>query len=142
MTDELDRLDALAAAATPGPWIADFPDGAEWSVFAAAKPGNSVLAFDVGEHNAAYIAACDPDTIRRLIAAAPLGVAWDAAEAALPEGWVLELASPNLHEPRPTFRAEAWNGNGGVTRGFVKADDLTGPAALDALAVALRERKP
>jgi hypothetical protein len=71
------------------------------------------------------------------LAPAGLDAAWAEAEAALPEGWVLELATPNPHEPRPTHRAEAWNGNGGVTRGYVKADEIGPAAALRALAVRL-----
>ena len=70
-----------------------------------------------------------------------LDAAWAEAEAALPEGWVLELASPNPNDLRPTFRAETWNGKGGVTGGYVKADELTPAAALRALAERLRANR-
>jgi hypothetical protein len=59
--DELDRLEALARSIEDGGWynadfLACFIDGDDEQVFPDA--------------DAAFIAACDPDTIRRLIAAA------------------------------------------------------------------------
>lgn len=73
----LDDLDALVAAATPGPWFAG-EEAANWDlrgVPLAAVIGGTVEPEDViacvaaaRQKNAAFIAACDPTTIRKLIA--------------------------------------------------------------------------
>lgn len=79
MTDErLDRLDALAGAATPGPWVAQsYDDGSSgnhpWYIdtHAYADGPEPVVAptYPLGAADAAFIAACDPATIRELVAA-------------------------------------------------------------------------
>ena len=75
MTD-LDKLDALAAAATPGPWTAfidDYGDGDRpGTMFITADPQGAqhYLATGMSSHDAAFIVACDPATIRDLVAAA------------------------------------------------------------------------
>jgi hypothetical protein len=69
MSDILDRLEALAKAATPGPWGGSaygdiMPDGAGYLV--ASCIGNSG-PYRNCKPNAAHIAACDPSTILRLV---------------------------------------------------------------------------
>ena len=88
-----DRLEALAAKATPGPWISTYetddpPVGALMgeSVIETRAPGISDLErMVVGTtyydgtrpaccaEDARYLAALDPETVRRLIAAARAG---------------------------------------------------------------------
>jgi hypothetical protein len=67
MTD-LDALEKLAEAATPGPWeteVADF-DARSWAIF---HRGGTFVAPDAGcEADAAYIAAMSPDVALALIA--------------------------------------------------------------------------
>lgn len=90
-----DRLEALAAKATPGPWISTYetddpPVGALMgeSVIETRAPGISDLErMVVGTtyydgtrpaccaEDARYLAALDPETVRRLIAAARAGEA-------------------------------------------------------------------
>lgn len=152
-TDELDRLEELAAAATPGPWRT-FDD----SAVIAAGDADTLVATGLSDagptfnadvyglnwrDDAAFIAACDPDTIRRLIADARLGAAWREAEAALPEGWRIAHVSQRLEyaETRRQWVALAKQGRGNFPHRCLG----TGPtpaAALLALAAALRERKP
>ena len=78
MTD-LDRLDALAAAATPGPWFShphDIPgEPVPWSSSVFFTGGRidrtpRILVARAEYSDAAFIAACDPATIRYLVAAA------------------------------------------------------------------------
>lgn len=64
--------DALAAGPTPGPWRAhgsDISGNGRWVADTDIGPDDDapILAF---ERDAKYIAACDPDTIRALLAAA------------------------------------------------------------------------
>ena len=74
---DLDRLDALADNATPGPWAAQrqFSENGDWIdiVDSEGKPID-FFAFDevkriaVPSPDAKFIAATDPDTVRALIA--------------------------------------------------------------------------
>ena len=70
MTD-LDELERLAKAATPGPWTV-----VRGHKTKKARSVNPILRFDSlmqterPEENAAYIAACSPDTVLRLVRAA------------------------------------------------------------------------
>ena len=87
MTD-LDKLDALAAAATPGPWTEHGRDVDHDKMVAAGRnpgdacglgcevegPPEATLRGQFDRHaDAAFIAACDPATIRDLVAAARAG---------------------------------------------------------------------
>jgi hypothetical protein len=71
---KLDELAALAEKAMPGP----------------IGPSPAALT--------EFQWALDPDTIGSLIEAARLGVAWQAAEAALPEGWDWGLTMTADHQ--------------------------------------------
>ena len=105
MTD-LDKLDALAAAATPGPWAAvRIPEAKDdwWSVGSTANDEDVALT---GEADAAFIAACDPATIRDLVAAAREPTREQLADAIaqtdtdhswLPEGLDVETAADWLY---------------------------------------------
>lgn len=77
--EERAKLEALAKAATPGPWTwrpqeeEQERDGTVQKVTAAQI--DAIFTFDTGEgylgledHNAAFIAACSPDVILRLLA--------------------------------------------------------------------------
>ncbi len=92
------------------------------------------------------LAALDPDTVRALLDAAELGLAWQRAEAALPKRWSIALvgdwedgweASADgyaLGGTSDSFHvntAGGWFGHGG---------SLTPAAALNALADALEAR--
>src|SRR5690349_3061208 len=77
LTDaELARLVALAAAATPGRanrWVIDSdPDREEYVLVLASDDGSvwdgTLVATCTFEADAAFIAACDPVTVRRLVA--------------------------------------------------------------------------
>lgn len=83
MTPELDELERLAKAATPGPWWEEDLDGEGfyWSIHAGTKdgPDELVLAQADGlleEHedraNFRFIAAANPQTVLELIARARL----------------------------------------------------------------------
>lgn len=65
MTDgiDLDRLEALAANATPGPWRND----RGYVLCARVDEWEGVTIADAGRPNADFIAALDPDTVRALI---------------------------------------------------------------------------
>jgi len=69
-----------------------------------------------------------PEDVAAIRAALELGLAWQAAEAALPKGWCLEV----VQYPPDTWpwRATAWNLDGGVSNGVA---DAFGPAPADAL---------
>lgn len=77
MSDEidLDKLEALARAATPGPWSTsiDGPEGAEWDAgmaIAATYGRQKVFARAGGSYPRAdqeYIAAASPDVVLALI---------------------------------------------------------------------------
>lgn len=74
--EALAALDALAAAATPGPWAMESNDDDGAAVFADdGGTGTAYIAREMwqgeseGEADAAYIAAADPSTVRALIAA-------------------------------------------------------------------------
>lgn len=78
--DELDNLERLAEAATPGPWVQSalaelyiVPAGDALviaSVGEYADDGSLDLKFHNSTHNQSFIAAANPDTILRLIAMA------------------------------------------------------------------------
>jgi hypothetical protein len=102
---DLDRIDALAAAATPGPRTATrmtlgpygvtFFGDSHWNVRAAnpddPETGPQWTTSGVrSEADALLTAALSPDVVRSLVADARLGAAWREAEAALPEGWWFE----------------------------------------------------
>lgn len=73
MTLDLDKLEALAKAATPGPW--QVPPGALSTVTSADRP----LLIDGGTLNdAQYIAALSPDVALKLIALARISSAMAA----------------------------------------------------------------
>jgi len=64
---DLDRLEAMAKAATPGPW-AHFNDQGASSVL-AVRPVSTVVQFDAASHaDVAFIAALHPGTALALIA--------------------------------------------------------------------------
>lgn len=68
MTDHA-TLRTLAEAATPGPWVADAPAGFG-TIFAGVLGDSSRWLFDPVKgtnEDAAYIAACDPQTILALL---------------------------------------------------------------------------
>jgi hypothetical protein len=169
---DLDRLEELAVAATPGPWgigpyIAidtgiwskgEWPVATTW-VDSEEEGITSTAARK--RDDAAYIAACDPDTIRSLIAAARAGgeldAAWADAEAVLPEGWWFEVypaphkeGDVNPHTgtvlgPRPgPYVASAQPGWLPLDdEALVDSPEYSGPtpaSALRALAAALRDR--
>lgn len=72
-TEELDALEAMAKAATPGSWEwaqPGYPD--DLSLVLRAANGTEILRFNSTSHevNTAYIAACDPTTVLALIAEA------------------------------------------------------------------------
>jgi hypothetical protein len=73
---EIDRLEELAKAATPGKWQSFYEGGGDHEIvsgdidIATATSGNAFSSndsFEVASANAAYIAACDPSTILRLV---------------------------------------------------------------------------
>ncbi len=70
----LDRLEALAAKATPGPWRSGEPE--PWAIL---RDNGEDEALHVGSlslyADARYLAALDPGAVRRLIAAARAGEA-------------------------------------------------------------------
>ena len=92
MTD-LDRLDALAAAATPGPWTGpttgpavvkridrDSQDRRRHTfLFEALETRDREIDGEQARANAAFIAACDPATIRELVDDARRGREIEAA---------------------------------------------------------------
>lgn len=80
----------------------------------------------------------DADTIRRLIALARLGAAWEAAEGALPEGW--RLATLAIDTDDVTWIAEAESPNAYPWESAT-GHGPTPAAALEALRAAL-ERRP
>ena len=77
MTDRYERIRAaLAMGPTPGPWrpsksygaiVSDSPSGHDDAESVHAYGGHMVCE-SVQEHNRHLIAACDPDTIRELLA--------------------------------------------------------------------------
>jgi len=80
MTVDLDKLEALARAATSGPWCLCIEDGKCWGVYQGSKDGDwssmvdaeRIVETDSGVYppdmpTAAYIAACSPSTILALI---------------------------------------------------------------------------
>lgn len=92
--EELDRLEALAKEATPGPWAVRSQEYDDWGwvrasdlfCVALARAGgpadhdaHRVAGTDPYAHNAAHIAAFDPPTVLRLIAAARLALPPQAA---------------------------------------------------------------
>ena len=102
-TPDLDRLEALAAAATPGPWIAEY----------SGEQGNCVIPHDAQSTreavcvtrlyrqyaDAEFIAATDPDTIRALCALARRA---EAAEAERDElRAAVERVRALTHRPGP-----------------------------------------
>jgi hypothetical protein len=129
---DLDRLDALAAKATDGPWEADGPIGGHYHY--------TVCAVDVGtvcdvvcdcddpvnggrdNHDAAYIAACDPSTVRALIAEVRRlrrGVAESAERAAKALGTPLgrdpgyrEWCANCLNYANNLLAGREWDNNG------------------------------
>lgn len=61
---ELDTLDLLCGAATPGPWFANTENPKKW----VTKPGVSDEAWAANRHNdALFVAAANPETISRLV---------------------------------------------------------------------------
>lgn len=70
--EALAALDALAAAATPGPWDWTITTDRHWS-YVQADDGSGDLYTVAGaisdDDNAAFLAAADPSTVRALIAA-------------------------------------------------------------------------
>jgi hypothetical protein len=82
---DLDGLAALAQAATPGPWVVSL-DGvyeADMSARITRVSGNP----EVAHADAAFIAACDPDTILALVERAKDADRQRAAIAALADKW-------------------------------------------------------
>lgn len=74
---DLDRLDELAEKATPGPWEADGPIGGHYHYTVCAAVGTVCdVVCDCDDpvnggrdnHDAAFIAAADPQTVRALVA--------------------------------------------------------------------------
>jgi hypothetical protein len=66
MNADLDRLERLAKAATPGPW--ELGDGG-WGVYVTTADGTEVVSREwTGPQDAAHIAASDPATVLELIA--------------------------------------------------------------------------
>lgn len=133
---KLDELAALTEAIWDGGWhnadyLRAFIDNDDERVFPA--------------EDAAYIAALDPSTVRDLIEAARLGVAWAAAEAALPEGWRFELQRLDFDGPWNCFAKSRafWEDDYTVANRddqHADGDGDTPGAALQALAATLRER--
>lgn len=90
---DLDRIEELAKAATPGPWApVDGGGHSPWRHLAIrtigknGKPSHTGTIAqvyktydDVGANNASYIAACDPSTILQLVRDARAGRALTAA---------------------------------------------------------------
>lgn len=73
--ERLDELDALADAATPGPWEVHETNESSTLRFMRPLPEQAVLGggrqyISMNAENAAFIAALDPDTVRALIAMA------------------------------------------------------------------------
>src|SRR3990167_8405822 len=67
-----DRIEALAEKATPGPWQHD--TDAEWNVLALHTADEHTIVTTSGLYaDARFLAALDPPTVRRLIAAARAG---------------------------------------------------------------------
>lgn len=71
----LDELERLAEAATPGPWKQEYSGGHYAESVTAAKPrGGTITVARIGSgpkrraDDAAHIAACSPDAILRLLA--------------------------------------------------------------------------
>lgn len=88
--DELDGLLAKAEKATPGPW--EYQDGCSWRRIGGTKPDGTIGDGNVikpivhprdgwpdiqGIESLRFIAACDPDTIRRLVGMARRALAHD-----------------------------------------------------------------
>lgn len=77
MSDDLDRLEALARAAIPGPWRCDVEAGDEWYfsqgqcvIRPAGADYESIMVGSDDEYDlptAAYIAAVSPDVVMGLI---------------------------------------------------------------------------
>lgn len=77
--EELDRLEAVAREATPGPWITDsalkplmvYSTGLMWDVYDEGVPAGQTPSFvcNCGESSETqrHIAACDPQTILALV---------------------------------------------------------------------------
>jgi len=67
----LDDLEALARAATPGPWAAFHDEDNTWQLVETRTPGAANLTDDSGvlvSQDAAYIAACSPERVLALVA--------------------------------------------------------------------------
>jgi len=68
MTIDLDQLEALARAATPGPWGRDGQDGGTWLVRGDMDGSYVVLAENIKKwDDAGYIAALAPAAVLELV---------------------------------------------------------------------------
>lgn len=67
---DLDALEAAAKRATPGPWLKsahDDSDSPTFDIWAEAETHPShLVALDIHERSAAFIAACSPDVVTAL----------------------------------------------------------------------------
>jgi len=81
---ELDELEALAKAATPGPWSTSVDIGKSYIDSNLTRSGRPVAKVYVPD-NAAYIASANPATILRLLSLARSGLEAGKAEESMRE---------------------------------------------------------
>lgn len=90
----VERLRSLAEKATPGPWSLDYDhrDGGAHQIIYQYQGRTLTLAFmstssddddDSSDHDAAFVAACDPQTILALLDALSAAVTREEAEERL-----------------------------------------------------------
>ena len=106
---DIDKLEQLATAATPGPWEAS----AYGSVHPTGRSGSIVTALtksgmhDGWAQNAPFIAAADPATVLSLIAEVralrtkletpiAMKIKWSPLESTMIDGWSPEVAEDAL----------------------------------------------
>jgi hypothetical protein len=86
---DLDKLEALARAATPGPWFAQAVVGYRGNLFDVRAQYQRPIAGSIHDPNdATYIAGANPATVLQLIALARRAPA-PADERALYEAWCI-----------------------------------------------------
>ena len=137
---------ASPEAPNAGPWSFEGLTGDGWAIIG---PGDAERHFDWSADGYGRAIALDREDAERIVnalngATSPepvdgLGEAWAAAKAVLPPGWTFEVAEyPDEYiEQLGKAHAEAWDVDGGVSKGHARADGETPTAALQALAARL-----